>query len=312
MRVSVIVPLYNKAHYIRRALDSIAAQTFSDFEVIVIDDGSTDGGAALARAYPDPRVRVLVQENQGPGGARNRGVREARGELLAFLDADDEWTPEYLSTSVRLLGKAGSDVATITSGYVELPGGWSRESMWRNRGIRQGRHRVHRHTSPLLLHYMLAYMVPCSTVARAEVVRRHNGFFEKNRCVYGEDASLCLKILLNEAVYLNLQPLIRIHREASALSSNYTGPRPVEPFLVDPNEMAAVCPPELLQLLRGFYALRACKTAIMLGYWGNSEGAWHLFKRFVSVRDWRSPYFVPALLGCTPALSALRRWVLPS
>ena len=118
-RVSVIVPLYNKAAYVRRALDSISRQTFTDFEVIVVDDGSTDKGPALVTAFADKRIRMLTQANLGPGAARNRGIERARGELIAFLDADDEWLPNYLEESVRLLDGYGTGVASITSGYIE-------------------------------------------------------------------------------------------------------------------------------------------------------------------------------------------------
>jgi glycosyltransferase involved in cell wall biosynthesis len=91
MRVSVIVPLFNKAKYIERALRSITAQALSDFEVIVVDDGSTDGGARIAESHPDPRFRLIRQPNAGPGAARNHGAAEARAPYLAFLDADDAW-----------------------------------------------------------------------------------------------------------------------------------------------------------------------------------------------------------------------------
>ena len=87
----------------RRALESISAQTFEDFEVIVVDDGSTDNGAAIVADYPDSRFRLVSQANAGPGAARNAGVEQARGEFLAFLDADDEWFPNYLQESVSLL-----------------------------------------------------------------------------------------------------------------------------------------------------------------------------------------------------------------
>src|SRR5664280_442891 len=101
MYLSIVVPLFNKAAYIRRALDSVARQTFGDFEVIIVDDGSTDGGEKIAGSYPDARFRVIYQENQGPGAARNAGIAEATGELTAFLDADDEWLPRHLEAAVR-------------------------------------------------------------------------------------------------------------------------------------------------------------------------------------------------------------------
>jgi glycosyltransferase involved in cell wall biosynthesis len=93
LKVSIIIPLYNKAPYVRRALESIAAQSLSDFEVIVIDDGSTDDGAAIVAGYSDARYRLIHQANAGPGAARNTGIAQSRGEFIAFLDADDEWLP---------------------------------------------------------------------------------------------------------------------------------------------------------------------------------------------------------------------------
>ena len=104
-KVSVIIPLYNKAPYIKRALDSVFAQTVQDFEVIVVNDGSKDGGEKIVEEYGDSRIRLINQENQGVSAARNHGVDAARAELVAFLDADDEWLPEFLETILRLREK---------------------------------------------------------------------------------------------------------------------------------------------------------------------------------------------------------------
>ena len=94
--ISVIIPLYNKEDYISRAIDSVLRQTFKDFELIIVNDGSTDQGPGIARNFHDRRIRVIDQQNSGEGAARNRGVAEARAELVAFLDADDEWESSFL------------------------------------------------------------------------------------------------------------------------------------------------------------------------------------------------------------------------
>jgi glycosyltransferase involved in cell wall biosynthesis len=100
--ISVVMPLYNKERDVARAIRSVLAQTFADYELIVVNDGSTDGGPAVARSFQDPRIRHLDQENAGVSCARNRGVREAKAELIAFLDSDDEWKPAFLETILDL------------------------------------------------------------------------------------------------------------------------------------------------------------------------------------------------------------------
>ena len=88
--ISVVIPLYNKEPIIGQSLQSVLSQSFEDFEVIVVDDGSTDGGVAVVESYNDKRIRQIHQENGGPSKARNTGVKNARGEWILFLDADDE------------------------------------------------------------------------------------------------------------------------------------------------------------------------------------------------------------------------------
>ena len=102
--VSVIIPTFNAARYITCAVDSALAQTYSPIEVIVVDDGSTDNTAQVLDPYKSSNVRYIFQRNSGSVGAvRNRGIREARGEFLAFLDADDLWLPEKLEQQIPVL-----------------------------------------------------------------------------------------------------------------------------------------------------------------------------------------------------------------
>jgi glycosyltransferase involved in cell wall biosynthesis len=103
--VSVIVPLYDTREYVAAALDSVLAQTFDDLEVIVVDDGSTDGGGQIVQEYAvrEPRVRYIRRENSGPAAARNAGIEAAHAAAIAFLDSDDLWLPEKLERQLPLL-----------------------------------------------------------------------------------------------------------------------------------------------------------------------------------------------------------------
>ena len=101
--ISVIVPAYNVAEFLRESVDSALAQTFRDIEVIVVDDGSTDSSADTLRDLDDPRLRVIRQDHQGSAAARNSGLRLASGELMAFLDADDRWAPRNLERQAAFL-----------------------------------------------------------------------------------------------------------------------------------------------------------------------------------------------------------------
>jgi glycosyltransferase involved in cell wall biosynthesis len=106
----VIIPAYNAAEFIGETLDSVFAQTFSDFEVIVVNDGSPDTEALEQKLKPYPaRLRYLKQENQGAAAARNTGIKNARGELVAFLDADDTWLPIFLEKQLELLQRTRAD-----------------------------------------------------------------------------------------------------------------------------------------------------------------------------------------------------------
>lgn len=119
--VSVVITNYNYAQFLPEALDSALAQTYENIEVLVVDDGSSDGSDEILRRY-ESRVGVIHQKNQGVAAARNRGIAEAKGSLVAFLDSDDVWLPEKLSAQIACLGD--DDVGMVYTGlrYVDRDG----------------------------------------------------------------------------------------------------------------------------------------------------------------------------------------------
>jgi len=112
---SVIVPVYNRADTLARALKSVLAQTFQDFEIVVIDDGSKDDPQSVCDSFDDPRIRCIRQDNRGGGAARNAGIDAARGRFVAFLDSDDEFLPQHLERMRRLLSTTDKTV-----GYARM------------------------------------------------------------------------------------------------------------------------------------------------------------------------------------------------
>ncbi len=121
MFVSVILPTFNRAHLICEAIDSILNQTYRDFEIIVVDDGSTDNTTEVLQRYSD-RITYIKQENKGPGDARNRGIAEAKGEYIAFLDSDDIWFKDKLELQVAVMEKL-PEIGFLCSDFCILKDG---------------------------------------------------------------------------------------------------------------------------------------------------------------------------------------------
>lgn len=121
--VSVIIPTYNRAHLVDRAIQSVLNQTYQDFELIVVDDGSTDSTEEVVRSIKDPRIRYTRHnQNRGGSAARNSGIKMARGKYIAFQDSDDEWLPEKLDKQMRVFENAPAEVGVVYTGFWRIEG----------------------------------------------------------------------------------------------------------------------------------------------------------------------------------------------
>ena len=169
-RVSIVIAVYNGASTVERALASVFAQTYTDYEVIVVNDGSTDDTAAVLARFGN-RIRVLTQANRGLSAARNAGVRASTGEYVAFLDDDDEWMPEKLARCVPILD-ADRDCALVYTLALKVdPQGRPMGTDARPDGAE----------SPTM-NEMLAHpwnVVPSQFVVRRDVFERAGGFHER-------------------------------------------------------------------------------------------------------------------------------------
>jgi len=217
MHVSVITPLYNKAAYIRRALDSVLAQTHGDFEIIVVDDGSTDGGADVVRECSDPRVHLIQQANAGVSAARNRGVSEAASELVAFLDADDEWLNDFLETVLNLRERFPEAAVWGTNYALMRADGKLHQFPVSEEILRQ--------TDGLLLdffYFSVKFEQPCnasSTMVRKDALVQVGGFTKD--LVRLEDTDMLLRLALRYQVAYSPLAKAIYHMEAENRSDGY-------------------------------------------------------------------------------------------
>jgi glycosyltransferase involved in cell wall biosynthesis len=208
--VSVVIPAYNVAWCVRKAIDSVLAQDWRDLEIIVVDDGSTDDTATVLAGYGDA-IRVVAQPNGGMSNARNAGIRAARGEFIAFLDADDWWLPTKLSRQVRLMRDQPEVGFCSCAARVEHMDG-SLANLWGCPGPQAS---------------MLAYLfqggasVPgsCSAVlARRELVIAAGAFDESLRGAEDPDLWIRLAAITNYACLD--EPLVVILRRPGSVSRN--------------------------------------------------------------------------------------------
>ena len=306
MRISITMPLYNKQATVERAVRSIISQSFEDWELVVVDDGSTDGSLARLRCIADGRIRVISQANLGPGAARNRGVNSSSAEYLAFLDSDDEWEHDYLSSCIHALISA-PQAAAVTCGYKAFPSGNSTVPYWLERGIRPGVFAATSATQPKLFLSQLAFMSPCTTIVRRAVFNQLGGFYDRDNCRYAEDAFLFIKILARYQVVNLLEPLARIHFEDSNLSNARLRSREIEPFLSEPASVLGACPANTVALIGQVLALRAFKTSCVLSSWGRWREAQALRARFIDAETEKLDLATLSFLLANPFGSTLAR-----
>jgi teichuronic acid biosynthesis glycosyltransferase TuaG len=210
--VSVIIPAYNAQAFLARAIRSVERQTFRDFEMVVVDDGSTDGTADIAREFSS--VRYVRGSHGGEAAARNRGLAEARSALVAFVDADDEWLPEKLARQIAFMEKLGSSFS-YTDSYLVSDG----------RRVRYSTLACPRRgdiLTPLIDDWLdQAFITNNTVVARRALLQSVGGFESGLPTASNADYGLWLKLALRDTRFDYLdEPLALYHRGHSSDSSD--------------------------------------------------------------------------------------------
>jgi len=210
-QVSVVVPTFDRRDVLPRALDSVVAQTYGEWELIVVDDGSTDGTAEMVEQdYPD--VHLVVQENRGVSAARNAGIAAAQGEWIAFLDSDDAWLPEKLERQMEALAAHPGDRLCHTE---EI---WIRNGQRVNPATKYAKSggRIYLKCLPLCV------ISPSSVVMHRDLLREMRGFDESFEVC--EDYDLWLRVTAREPVLFVEEPLLfKYGGHADQLSTKHWG-----------------------------------------------------------------------------------------
>ena len=205
-RVSVIIPNYNYGRFLGEAIQSALDQTVSPHEVIVVDDGSTDQSVEVAQAFGD-RVKILIQENAGVGAARNRGVKEATGEIVAFLDSDDRWYPEKLEKQLQLFAEK-SDVGIVTCFMREFDGEGNTTSILQQEVEGEISVRVLRFDAEIVA-------AGSAVVMRKDVFLGVGGFDEERDLHPSEDWELFYRMTKATRVRVAAEPLVHYRNHGS-------------------------------------------------------------------------------------------------
>jgi glycosyltransferase involved in cell wall biosynthesis len=289
--VSVIIPTYNRRRCLQDALESVFAQTYRDYEVVVVDDGSTDGTDVVVAGLRDRlRFRYIRQENTGEAGARNRGLEAARGSLIAFLDSDDVWLPDLLERESSILA-ADSSVALVCA-----------RSMTAGRLSRKVISREDVLVGDLFARLFQKNFVNNSTVvARKSCLAEAGGFNEAYPTFY--DYDLWLKVSRKHALAYVNRCLARCGRQGDNLSKDQLRPRDALLDILAMNYDPARIAPSIYRRRVADCCLSVGRTCLARG---EQSSAWRYFFRAWRLQPYRlrpNRYLVKGLFwSCAPNL----------
>lgn len=216
-KVSVIIPTYNRAHVIARAVQSVLEQTYANFELLVVDDGSTDDTKQIIEYAEDDRIRyICLEKNGGASHARNVGIQMAECEYIAFLDSDDEWMPEKLERQMQIMRQAPETVGLV---YCRMSGVNRKGEVSFCPDLDIAKERLEGNLFSVL---MKENMIGTPTVlVRKKCLEQAGGFNESLTCI--EDWELFLRIAQDWEIAFAEETLVSVHVSEVSVSQNIAG-----------------------------------------------------------------------------------------
>ena len=210
MHFSVIMPLYNKAPYVRKAVESVVGQTYGDWELWMVDDGSTDGSGDVAKSFTDSRIHYHKQENAGVGAARNNGVAQSTAPWICFLDADDWWEPTFLEEMAGLIDRH-PDAGIYGTSYYIVKNGQKRVAPI---GVAEGFEEGEINYCHVYAKTLCMPLTSISVCMPRAIFDETGGF--KHHLKLGEDFDLWIRIALKHKVALLNKPLSNYNQDVAA------------------------------------------------------------------------------------------------
>lgn len=213
---SVVIPLYNKGALIKRTIDSVLSQSFQDFEIVVVDDGSKDDSAVFVKAYSDDRVKYYYKANGGVSSARNYGIEKSTKDWIVFLDADDELLQNALETLRRMI-QQNRDTTFVVGKNVWVKSGQSKELCFAQ--IKNEHATIMSTCNPYFHLWMQKfYSAPRNTAIHKSLLSTRNGFDE--RMSFYEDFEFVLRLLVNQNIVYTSEPIAIYYQEETGLSGS--------------------------------------------------------------------------------------------
>ncbi len=281
--ISVVIPAYNAQSHLGSAVQSVLDQQLSPSEVIIVNDGSEDNTSAIAHSFDHPAVRVIDQSNAGPGAARNAGMLSSTARWIAFLDADDQWQPDFLSHAISSL-QAYPDIPVFICKSHRSADPLTPKPALQTAEPKLTVFPINKEATVKQIRRKSAAQM-ATVLAERELVKSMGGFYEKNHCTYGEDGILGFLLCWNYPVLHSDRKCLVYHILDTGLTSARQDNPQIIPFIDDPEHVLERIPDQDWPIVRRYLRYVASKEIKRLAKQGRSELSKTLF---IKHQVWRS------------------------